>query len=334
MVCVMLQQPPKFLSFVIPVYNERETLAELVRQIKSAIAGLAERYEIIFIDDGSRDGSAGVMGELAREDENIRVIRFGVNYGKATALDAGFRRSRGDVVFTMDADLQDDPSEIPNFLAKLAEGYDLVSGWKKVRHDPWHKTLPSKVFNFVVSRTSGIRLHDFNCGFKAYRGDLARRLSIYGELHRFMPVLGAQLGGRVTEIAVKHNPRRFGQSKYGWSRLPKGFFDLMTVMVTTKYLKRPMHFFGAYGLLSSVVGALMLAYLVALWFVGVRPIGDRPLLLFGILFVLVGIQLFSLGIIAELFVRFFQKSEAPVVVEERGFAPEERAEAACGRGER
>jgi glycosyltransferase involved in cell wall biosynthesis len=271
------------LSIVIPVFNEQDTLETLTRQIKANAAEVAEDCEIIFVDDGSTDGSVEILHKLAQTDPAVRLIRFGTNYGKASALDVGFKQARGEIIITMDADLQDDPSEIQHFVQKIQQGYDLVSGWKKVRHDPWHKTVPSKFFNFVVSRASGLRLHDFNCGFKAYRRHVVKHLSLYGELHRFIPVLAGGQGARVTEIPVKHNPRRFGQSKYGFGRLPKGFFDLLTVMVTTRYLKRPMHVFGSFGLASFSAGLLILAYMVFLWFDGFRPIGNRPLFLFGIL---------------------------------------------------
>ena len=309
----------RLISFIIPVFNEQDTLQSLTEQIGRNVLALGKKYEIIFIDDGSTDRSAEIMRELAAADAGVRVLRFAVNYGKAAALDVGFRHCRGEIVITMDADLQDEPSEIEHFVKKIEEGYDLVSGWKKIRHDPWHKTLPSKFFNYTVSKVSGIRLHDFNCGYKAYRLTLVKKLHLYGELHRFIPVLAAGFGAKVAEIPVIHNPRRFGQSKYGFMRLPKGFFDLMTVMVTTKYLKRPMHLFGACGLVGILAGMLILCYMVFLWCIGDRPIGNRPLFLFGILFILAGFQLFSLGIIAELFIRFFQSSESPAIDEEIGF---------------
>lgn len=307
------------ISFVVPLYNEEASLAELLAGIVEHVSGVADDYEVIFVDDGSTDGSLQVLRELRAGNARVRVISFTVNHGKAEALDIGFRHARGDIVFTMDADLQDDPVEIPAFVAKLEEGYDLVSGWKVHRNDPWHKTLPSRFFNFVVSRAFGLRLHDFNCGYKAYRRAVARRLRLYGELHRFIPAVASSHGARITEIPVRHHARRFGRSKYGPDRLLKGFLDLVTVLVITRYLKRPLHLFGTIGLLSGAVGGSGIAYLAVLWLCGVRPIGNRPLLFYGILLVIVGVQLFSLGIVAELLVNFSHPYEGPNLREKTGF---------------
>lgn len=309
----MTNKPLRKISFIIPMFNEAGTLEELVRRINDNVKGLACDHEILFVDDGSTDGSFERVQEMAAADPRIKGISFAVNYGKAEALNAGFRNVTGDVVFTMDADLQDDPEEIPRFIEKLKEGYDLVSGWKQNRQDPWHKTLPSRLFNRVVSLCSGIRLHDFNCGFKAYRMSVIKRLSIYGELHRFIPVLAAQYGARIGELPVKHNPRTWGHSKYGFERFHKGFFDLITIVMTTRYLKRPLHFFGTIGLLLALVGTGALGYLSALWVLGYRPIGNRPMLMFAILFVVAGIQIFSTGLIAELFIRFNRNAEQPII---------------------
>jgi glycosyltransferase involved in cell wall biosynthesis len=229
----------------------------------------------------------------------VGVVHFRRNFGKAAALDAGFRRARGQIIFTMDADLQDDPNEIPNFLAKLEEGNDVVSGWKKKRNDPLGKTLPSKLFNFTVSRASGLRLKDFNCGFKAYRSEAVQGLGLYGELHRYIPVLVHFRGFRVAEIAVVHHPRTSGSSKYGVERLVKGFFDLLTVLLITRYRTRPLHLFGGVGLVFALIGFSCLAYLTVIWFLGHR-IGTRPLLSFGVLMVLVGVQLVSTGLLGEM----------------------------------
>ena len=260
----------RLLSVVIPVFNEEATLRNLHKGIVEATEPLALSVEVIFVDDGSDDGSTDVLRDLCRENGDSRAILTAVNQGKSAALDLGFRYAKGDIIITMDADLQDDPAEIPRFVEKIDEGYDLVSGWKAVRHDPWHKTIPSRLFNFVVRRSTGIPIHDFNCGFKAYSRRAVEKLSLYGELHRFVPVFVANAGGRVTEIKVEHHPRRHGRSKYGLTRLPKGLFDLLTVLLTTRYLKRPMHFFGWLGLLSSSVGGTMLGYLAVLWALGFR----------------------------------------------------------------
>lgn len=245
------------------------------------------------------------------------------NQGKSAVLDVGFRNAGGDIIITMDADLQDDPAEIPRFVEKMNEGFDLVSGWKSVRHDPWHKTIPSRLFNAVVRGVCGVQIHDVNCGFKAYSRRSAEHLSLYGELHRFVPVFVANAGGRVTEIKVQHHPRRHGRSKYGLGRLPKGLFDLMTVLLTTRYLKRPMHFFGWLGMLSSSVGGVMLGYLAVLWTLGFRPIGNRPMLFYGLLLLIVGVQLFSLGLLGELINRFGHKSEPGMLFERVGFGERE-----------
>jgi len=292
--------PAPEISVVVPLFNEEGSINELHARLSEALASRSEPYEILFVNDGSTDGSADRLEQLAARDAFVGVIHFRRNFGKAAALDAGFRRAQGRVVITMDADLQDEPAEIPNLLAKLNEGYDVVSGWKKVRHDPPGKTLPSKLFNRVVSVTSGIQLHDFNCGFKAYRAEALEGLSIYGELHRYLPVLLFWRGFRVTEIPVLHHPRKHGHSKYGWERLAKGFFDLLTVLLNTRYRSRPLHLFGLMGLLLGLLGGAILVYLTVLWFMGVRPIGNRPLLLLGLLMVMVGVQLVSTGLLGEL----------------------------------
>lgn len=314
------------LSFVIPVYNERETLKILHDGVATNAAALTDQYEIIFVDDGSTDGSGEVIRELCARDPHTRLIVLPANYGKATALDFGFRHARSQVILTLDADLQDDPEEISRFLDKVREGYDLVSGWKAVRHDPWHKRLASKVFNWAVRIVSGLPLHDFNCGFKAYTRRAVENLSLYGELHRYTPVIVFNAGGRVTEIPVRHHPRRYGRSKYGVWRLPKGFLDLITVIVTTRYLKRPLHFFGSIGLGSLVLGGAMLAYLAILWVLGYGPIGNRPLLFGGILLAILGVQLFSLGVLAELMIKLSHKSATPPVREMVGFKDSNTAE--------
>ncbi len=288
------------ISIIVPVLNEAESLPILRERLIGVLEGMDMPFEIIFIDDGSTDAGRDLMADLARADDRIGLIRFRRNFGKAAALDAGFRAARGRFVITMDADLQDDPDEVPRLIAKLEEGYDLVSGWKHVRHDPLDKTLPSKLFNGVVSWASGIKLHDFNCGLKAYRRETLADLSLYGELHRFIPVLAHWRGFRVTEMPVTHHPRQFGKSKFGAGRLVKGFLDLMTVMLITRYAGRPLHLFGLIGLILSALGFLCLAYLTGLWFLGDRPIGNRPLLMLGLLLMVVGVQFISTGLLGEM----------------------------------
>jgi glycosyltransferase involved in cell wall biosynthesis len=300
-------------SVVVPVFNERDSLAELHRRVAEVLAGQGLSFELVFIDDGSSDGSDAVLRDLRRADPRVRVATFRRNFGKAAALAAGFERARGAVVVTMDADLQDDPAEIPRFLARLDEGFDIVSGWKQDRQDPWDKTLPSRLFNKVVRAVSGVRLNDFNCGFKAYRAEALAHLRLYGELHRFIPVLLFWRGFSVGEIPVRHHARRHGRSKYGLSRLVKGFFDLLTVVLTTRFQQRPLHLFGFVGSVFGALGVLILLYLTVLWFAGLGPIGTRPLLFLGLLLVVVGVQLVSTGLIAE-FVRNAEGLAAPTYV--------------------
>ena len=288
------------LSIIVPVYNEEASLNSFLDGLIDVLDGLSLQSEIIFVDDGSCDGSRKILEALCLRDERIRLAVLRRNFGKTLALSVGFSRAIGDVIFTMDADLQDDPREIPAFLEKLESGFDLVSGWKRVRRDPWHKTIPSRIFNFTVALVSGLKLHDVNCGFKAYRRWVVEGLDLYGELHRFIPVLAASKGARVAEIPVNHRPRRHGMSKYGVSRLPKGIFDLITVVMTTRYIRRPLHFFGGIGLLFGILGILIVLYLAILWILGYRPIGNRPLLFYGILSTVVGTQFFSFGILSFL----------------------------------
>ncbi|MEJ5349191.1 MAG: glycosyltransferase family 2 protein [Desulfosoma sp.] len=296
------------LSFVIPVKDEESSLKELADRIFDAVrsCGPAYRSELIFVDDGSTDRSWEVIRSISgRYPEAVKAIRFRRNLGKAFALEAGFRKCDGDVVFTMDADLQDDPKEIPRFLKKLEEGYDLVSGWKKIRHDPLSKTLPSRVFNGVMAWVSGVKLHDFNCGFKCYRREVVNNLHLYGELHRFIPVLVADLGYRVGEIEVEHHPRLYGRSKYGWERYIRGFIDMLTVFATTRWMVKPGHLFGGVGMVLGLIGGLSLIYLFMVWLFGSQPIGKRPLLAFGVLMSLASLQMISLGVVAEFHIKSF-----------------------------
>lgn len=293
------------ISIVIPVKNEAETLLLLHINILSALKKEnISSYEIIFIDDGSNDGSWNILKELANTfSEHIKAIKFRKNFGKSYALMAGFNMATGDIIITMDADLQDDPEEISNFVQKIEEGYDLVSGWKKRRKDPLSKTVPSRIFNKVTGHLSGLKLNDFNCGFKAYKKEVLDHIQIYGDLHRYIPVLAHDMGFKVAEIPVRHHPRKHGVTKYGVERYVRGFLDLLTILTTTRFLQRPGHFFGSLGILSGILGTLCLSYLAVLWFSGIRPIGTRPLFLLGIMAVILCFQLISLGLIAEISLR-------------------------------
>ncbi|MEL6474409.1 MAG: glycosyltransferase family 2 protein [Pseudomonadota bacterium] len=294
------------LSIVVPVFNEEESLEQLFQEITAATTPVCDRLQVIFVDDGSSDGSVALLRSMAETHPDITLIEFRRNFGKAAALDAGFRAATGDVVFTMDADLQDDPAEIPDFLNMIDEGYEVVSGWKQVRHDPLGKTLPSKVFNAVVSRMSGIHLNDFNCGFKAYTREALQGLNLYGELHRFIPVLLHWQGFKVGEKVVNHRPRQFGHSKYGFERLFKGALDLFGVVLNTRYATRPLHVFGLMGAVLGVAGMAILSYLTVLWFVGAGPIGNRPLLFLGMLMVMSSLQFLTVGLLGE----FIQRQNA------------------------
>ncbi|MCX6153823.1 MAG: glycosyltransferase family 2 protein [Candidatus Kapabacteria bacterium] len=292
------------ISVVIPLLNEEESLPELALQLEAQLNKVAQnRWEVIFIDDGSTDGSFAILKQIHDRNKKFKVIRFRRNFGKSAALAVGFEQARGVLIITMDADLQDDPSEIPNLIAKLKEGYDLVSGWKKVRKDPLGKVLPSKFFNFVTSLASGIKLHDFNCGLKGYRKDVVKSLQVYGEMHRYLPALAHQMGFRVTELPVKHHERKFGKSKFGFSRFFKGFLDLLTVMFTTRYMKRPLHLFGTLGTLFLIAGLAIDGYLTAEWFMHLTSLSNRPLVWFGIALIIVGVQSISMGLIGEMIVK-------------------------------
>jgi glycosyltransferase involved in cell wall biosynthesis len=287
------------ISVVVPVYNEERSVALLFDELRSALEPLGRPWEVVFVDDGSTDGSFGALTRLHAGSANVRVVRLRRNFGKSTALGAGFANATGDVVVTIDGDLQDDPAEIPRLLAKLDEGYDLVSGWKTKRRDPWTRRLFSRIFNSATSRISGIRLHDMNCGLKAYRADVVHGLRIYGELHRFLPVLAHHRGFRIAEIPVNHRPREFGRSRYGFERYVRGFLDLLTVSFIGRYRHRPLHLFGGLGLLLGAIGFATLAYLTVVKALG-HAIGQRPLLILGVLLVVVGLQFFSLGLIGEM----------------------------------
>lgn len=293
------EPPVSSLSVLVPVMNEEGNLDELYRRLSGQLDRIGLTWEIVFVDDGSRDASWSIITRLSNADDRVIGLRHRRNFGKARALANGFRIVQGDVVVTMDGDLQDDPAELPNFLEKLDDGFDLVSGWKQRRQDPFGKTAPSKVFNWTVRRSSGVPLHDFNCGFKAYRNDVTKTIRLYGELHRFTPVLASAEGFRIAEIPVKHHARKWGSSKYGWSRLTKGFLDLMTVIFLTQYRQRPMHLFGLPGLLSMFLGVLAGLWLLVEKFAFGEAIGTRPLLLLSVLLVVIGAQFFGLGLLGE-----------------------------------
>jgi glycosyltransferase involved in cell wall biosynthesis len=287
------------ISVVVPLLNEERSLESLYAEVAAALDSRGDEWEIVYVDDGSTDGSLGALSRLHDEHPNIVVVRLRRNFGKAAALQAGFLEARGDVVVTIDADLQDDPAEIPQLLAKLDEGFDLVSGWKTRRNDPFVRRLFSKVFNWATGAVSGVHLHDVNCGLKAYRAEVLRGMRIYGELHRFIPVLAAYRGFRVAEIPVNHRARQHGRSRYGPERYLRGFFDLLSVTFMGRYRHRPLHLFGGIGLLMGAIGFIVLLYLTVLKLWG-ESIGTRPLLTLGVLLLVVGIQFVSLGLISEL----------------------------------
>jgi glycosyltransferase involved in cell wall biosynthesis len=290
----------RMISFVIPLLNEEESLRALYEAIKDVAQPLPGNHELIFVDDGSMDGSVSVLQDLYRADpEHVRVIQFRRNFGKTAALSAGFAQVRGEIIVTLDADLQDDPNELPKLLDKLDEGFDLVGAWRAHRQDNVSKRLPSRIANTTVSTLTGLHLHDINCGFKVYRREVVQDLKLYGELHRYIPVLAHWKGYRVTEVQVTHHPRRYGASKYGARRLARGYIDFLSVLFLTTYLKRPMHLFGMAGTIVAGLGTVIMAYLVVLWMVQ-GGIGWRPLLFFGITALVVGIQLISVGLLGEM----------------------------------
>jgi glycosyltransferase involved in cell wall biosynthesis len=319
------------LSIVIPVYNEAESLETLHRELIQVADAEGYDLDIIFVDDGSTDQSWAVIRRLAAGDVRVRGLRFRRNFGKASALSAGFSHARGDLVMTLDADLQDDPHEIPQFLSAMQNNLDVVSGWKKVRHDPWHKVFPSRVFNAMVSKLTGVKLHDHNCGMKCYRREIFNEVRLYGELHRFVPVLAASRGFRVGEIEIKHRPRQFGRSKYGVGRFVKGFLDLLTVKFLTGFGQRPQHVLGSIGLASFLIGALMLMYLTGYWILSrlnlgieVMNLSGRPLLLYAIALLLLGGQFMSMGFLAELFIAYHGPHTKTYSICERAGSEKER----------
>ena len=298
-----------YLSIVIPLFNEEASLQPLSEELETVLKVLQRPYEIILVDDGSTDSSFAMLQRLHDSDPaRIRLIRFRRNFGKTAALSVGFKRARGEVIVTMDADLQDDPHEIPNLLLKLNEGYDLVVAWRERRQDPPSKTLPSRVFNGVVAALTGIKLHDFNCGFKAYQVQVVRELKLYGDLHRFIPVLAYWQGFSIAEVPVAHRPRQFGQSKYGWQRYMRGLVDFLVVLFLTRYLRHPLQLFGTLGAISFIIGIILGLYLTYLRLFG-PGIGWRPALFLDILAIIVGVQFVSIGLLGEMLRNFAYRSE-------------------------
>ena len=297
------------ISVVIPVFNEQESIKELYIQLSAALKN-QKRYEIVFINDGSSDKSEKAIIDLSTEDDRVKLISFYRNFGKSAALSEGFKYASGEIIITMDADLQDDPNEIPNLINKLDEGYDLVSGWKQKRYDPWTKTFPSKIFNFVTRLLTGVRIHDFNCGLKAYRSSVIKSIEVFGGRHRYIPALAGQMNFSVSEIVVNHRPRIYGETKYGGSRIFHGFFDLLTILFLNKYTQQPLHFFGSIGLITFTAGFLVELMVIYYKFVLLEPFSKHiALLLLGVILIIIGIQFFSIGLLGEIIARFSQGKE-------------------------
>jgi glycosyltransferase involved in cell wall biosynthesis len=310
----------RVISVVVPVHDEERSVALLYDELRSALEPLHEPWEVIFVDDGSTDGTFSALTRLHNSEQNVRVVRLRRNFGKAAALVAGFDQAQGETVVTIDGDLQDDPAEIPRLLAKLEEGFDLVTGWKTHRRDPISRRLLSRIFNRVTSAFSGVRLHDMNCGLKAYRKEVVHGLRLYGELHRFIPVLAHYRGFRIAELPVNHRPREHGRSRYGVERYLRGFLDLLTVSFIGRYRHRPLHLFGGLGLLLGAIGSAILIYLTVVKALG-HAIGQRPLLMLGVLLVVIGMQFFSLGLISEMITshheeRVQERDRAELLVDE------------------
>ena len=298
-------RPPRKIdvSVVVPLFNEEQSLMPLSLSIRDALDRTKAIYEVIFVDDGSTDNSLKILRDIHRKNRRFKFISFRRNYGKSAALSVGFQHAVGRIIVTMDADLQDDPNEIQRLIDKLEAGYDLVNGWKRKRHDPISKTIPSKLFNFITSLMTGIKLRDFNSGLKAYKREVVQDIKVYGEMHRFLPVLAQWAGYRVAEIPVIHHPRKYGKTKFGLSRFWHGFLDLVTILFTTRYSKRPLHFFGVIGIVTFLVGFIIDLELTVEWLMGKTAISNRPLFTVGILLIIVGVQFVSIGLLGEMITR-------------------------------
>ncbi len=308
------------ISVVIPAYNEEENIPILYEKLKKVLDNLGEDYEIIFVDDGSTDRTYEILKEIAQKDKKVKVIRFRRNFGQTAAMYAGFEHAKGDVIITMDADLQNDPEDIPRLLEKMKEGYDIVSGWRKDRKDPFFsRKLPSMIANWIISKVTGVHLHDYGCTLKAYRADIAKQYRLYGDMHRFLPALAKRFGAKITEIPVNHHPRLYGKSKYGIGRTIRVILDIFLVKFLNEYITRPLYVFGGIGLTLFGIGFLIELYLTVLKLFFGQDIGHRPLLILGVLLILSGIQLVSTGIIAELIVRTYyeSKGEKPYIIQEK-----------------
>jgi len=304
-------------SVVIPLKDERESLLELHRELSSELERLGRKFELVFVNDGSEDDSSAILSGIQSRDPRVKVIEFTRNFGKASALSAGLEAASGEYIITIDADLQDDPRELGRFIERLDQGLDFVSGWKVRRRDPLGKRLLSRIFNASVRAISGVKLHDFNCGYKAMKREAVSGVALYGELHRYLAVMVAFRGFKVGEMEVEHHPRRFGKSKYGISRIPRGFFDLLTVLFITQYAYRPLHLFGGFGSALGFLGFAGLCYLTTLWFLGQRPIGTRPLFIGSVMLLLLGAQLLSLGLIGELLLKLNVRQDRPYIIKRR-----------------
>lgn len=307
------------LSVVIPIYNEAESLSTLIETIATALVDNQLAYEIICVDDGSQDGSDQILRKLAEERRDLKGILLRRNYGQTPAMAAGFQYAQGEVIVTMDGDLQNDPIDIPLLLTKLAEGYDLVSGWRKNRQDAaLTRLLPSKIANWIIGRVTGVKLHDYGCSLKAYRAELVADMNLYGELHRFLPALAYIEGAKIAEIPVRHHPRRFGSSKYGLGRTFRVLMDLLTVFFMKKFLTKPMHVFGLFGFLSLALGTVLGTYLTVLKLGLGQDIGNRPLLILVVILLVTGVQLFCFGLLAELLMRTYHESQSRPIYRVRG----------------
>jgi glycosyltransferase involved in cell wall biosynthesis len=308
------------LSVVIPAYNEEENVPILYEKLKKVLDGLGQDYEIIFVDDGSTDGTYQRLKQLAEKDSKLKIIRFKRNYGQTAAMSAGFEHAKGDVIITLDADLQNDPEDIPLLLEKLEEGYHVVSGWRKDRKDPFlSRKLPSMVANWLISKITSVHLHDYGCTLKAYRAEVVKDLELFGDMHRFLPALTKRRGAKITEVVVRHHPRMFGKSKYGIGRTVRVLLDIMLVKFLNEYINKPLYMFGSVGFLLLGLGLFSLFYLIFLKLFLEEPIGRRPLLILSVLLILAGIQLISTGLLAELLVRIYYRTKdtKPYVIQEK-----------------